>query len=74
MDSKVMKQHAAADLKALKDDLIDDAKSEFAHVSDPAQCGVVVRRHFNGLMITLYILIFVILIGAGTVAYFYTHS
>lgn len=73
MNSKELERHVIADLKVLEKDFVHDAKEEIAHVVDPSQCGVVVQNHFNGLVIALYVFIFLCLATAGFAIYLYTH-
>lgn len=51
----------AANAKHLGQDLTRNPKAEIAHVTDPAQCGNIVRRHFGGIVIALYVFIFLFL-------------
>lgn len=73
MNSKQLETNVLADLKVLEKDFVHDAKEEIQHVIDPAQCGVVVQNHFNGLVMALYVFI-ILFLGALSVAiYLYTH-
>ena len=54
-------------------DLIEKAEQEFEYVADPSQCGVIVRRHFNGIMIAIYVFIALFMLAAITSIYIYSH-
>ena len=73
MNLKTLEGDVAADAKRLKDTLVADVKAEAAHIADPAQCGTIVRRHFNGLLFTLLAFTVVVIAVASVVFYFYTH-
>ena len=73
MDSKILKKHLSEDLHKLEGHMRTDLKAEVAHVIDPTQCGYVVRRHFN-LLVMLLLVFVVLFIGAAAVAvYLYIH-
>lgn len=73
MDLKTMEKDIAADTKHLKDHLVADLKAEAAHVADPEQCGVIVRRHFSGLLFTLLAFTGLVIAVASIGIYFYMH-
>ena len=73
MNSRQLEHNVVADLKKLEKDFVHDAKEELAHVTDPSQCGVVVQNHFNGLLMTLYVFIFLFLTAVIGGIYWYTH-
>ena len=73
MNLKTLEGDVAADAKRLKDTLVADVKAESAHIADPAQCGTIVRRHFNGLLFTLLAFTVVVIAVASGAFYFYTH-
>ncbi len=73
MNLKTLEGNLAADAKHLKDDLLADVKAEAAHIADPAQCGTIVRRHFNGLLFTLLAFAAFMIAVAAIIFYFYSH-
>ncbi len=54
MNLQTMETDLAMNGKKLGNDLASDLKAEFSHVIDPAQCGSIVRRHFDGIVFALY--------------------
>ena len=73
MNLKTLEKDLASDAKHLKNDFIVDLKAEGRHIADPQQCGVIVRRHFSGLLFTL-LAFTVFVIGAASVGiYLYMH-
>ena len=73
MELKTLEHDFAVDAKHLGQDLTRDLKAEIVHVNDPAQCGNIVRRHFDGIVIALYVFIFLFLATALLAFYLYTH-
>lgn len=71
MDLKTMEKHLADNSGHLRSDLVTDLKAEVAHVTDPSQCGVVVRKHFDGIVFALYAFILLFLIATVAALYFY---
>ena len=54
-------------------DLVVNLKAKGRHIADPEQCGVIVRRHFSGLLFAL-LAFTVFVIGAASVGiYLYMH-
>jgi hypothetical protein len=53
----------------LRNDLIAEAK----HIADPAQCGNIVRRHFDGLMMALLTFVALFLVATIFGVATYTH-
>lgn len=73
MDSTTIKKHLSDDIHQLRADMAQDLKAEVAHVTDPSQCGYVVRRHFN-MLLGLLLLFVALFIGAAAFAiYLYIH-
>lgn len=64
MNLQTMNSDLAANGKKLGKDLVSDLKAEVAHVIDPAQCGSIVRRHFDGIVFALYAFIGLFLVAA----------
>jgi hypothetical protein len=64
MNLKTLKADFARNLDQLNAGLMTDAKKELGHIIDPAQCGLIVRRHFNGLMGVIYLFIILFLLSA----------
>lgn len=58
-------------LKESEQKMVKDAKAEFDYVTDPDNCGVVVRNHFDGIVFSLYgfIFLFLALALGGIYAY-----
>ncbi len=52
--------------------MVKDAKAEFDYVTDPDNCGKVVRNHFDGIVFSLYGFIFLFLVLALGGSYAYT--
>ena len=73
MELQTLENHLGNNAKHLREDLVADLKAEAAHVTDPSQCGYVVRRHFDGIMFALLTFILLFLAAAGLAFYFYTH-
>ena len=73
MNLKTLEVDLAADAKHLKDNLVADVKAEAAHIADPAQCGTIVRRHFNGLLFTLLAFTVVVIAVASVAFYIFSH-
>jgi hypothetical protein len=71
MDLKTIEKDIAADTKNFKDHLVADLKAEAEHIADPEQCGVIVRRHFSGLLFTLLAFTGLVLLVASVGIYFY---
>lgn len=71
-DLKILKQNLAANASHLRTDLTVDIKAECAHIADPAQCGSIVRRHFNGLVFTLLLLVVIFMAVAAAGIYFHS--
>ena len=73
MELKMLEHHLGNNARHLRQDLVADLKAEAAHVTDPSQCGYVVSRHFDGIVIALYTFILLFLGAAFLAFYFYTH-
>lgn len=73
MELEMLEHHLGTNARPLRQDLVADLKAEAAHVTDPTQCGVVVRRHFDGIVIALYAFILLFLGAAFLAFYFCTH-
>ncbi len=73
MELKTLENQLGKNAKHLREELVADLKAEAAHVTDPSQCGYVVRRHFDGIMFALLTFILLFLIAAGLAFYFYMH-
>ena len=52
--------------------MVKDAKAEFDYVTDPNNCGEVVRNHFDGIIFSMYGFIFLFLALAIGGIYLYT--
>ncbi len=75
MNSRQLRSNLGDDARMLEGDLARDLKAEYAHVTDPSQCGVVVRGHFTGLVIILYLFIFLFLLAAvAAIAMYMRHG
>lgn len=53
MNLKTLKSDVAIDTTRLMNDLGRDLKAECVHIADPAQCGSIVRRRFNLLLLSV---------------------
>ena len=73
MDLKTLKEDLAANATHLQKDLVADIKAEGAHIADPAQCGNIVRRHFDGLTMTLLLFVALFVAAAALGIFLYTH-
>lgn len=73
MELKTLEQHLGNNARHLRQDLAADLRAEATHVTDPSQCGYIVRRHFDGIVIALYAFILLFLGAAFLAFYFYTH-
>ena len=60
------------DIREKEHELEVKAKAEFDYIAEPNNCGVVVRSHFNGIVIAGYVLIFLFLAGSIFAIYTYT--
>lgn len=73
MDLKTLENDLAGNATHLGKDLVADIKAEGAHIADPSQCGSIVRRHFDGLTMTLLLFV-AVFIGAAAIGIFlYSH-
>lgn len=72
MELKMLSYHLGNNARHLRQDLVADLKAEAAHVTDRSQCGYVVRRHFDGIVIPLYAFILLFLGAAFLAFHFYT--
>ncbi len=59
-------------LRATEQKIVKGAKAEFDYVTDPDNCGKVVRNHFDGIVFSLYGFIFLFLVLALGGIYVYT--
>ncbi|GAC1428638.1 MAG: hypothetical protein NVSMB62_26460 [Acidobacteriaceae bacterium] len=73
MDSTTIKKHLSDDIHQLRADMAQDLKAKVAHVTDPSQCGYVVRRHFNMLLGLLLLFVALFIGAAGFAIYLYIH-
>ncbi len=72
MNLRTLERDLVVNATHLHKDLVTDIKAEAEHLADPAQCGNIVRKHFDGL--TMFLLLFVaVCVGAASVGIFYTH-
>lgn len=53
--------------------LVEEAKQEFEHIADPSQCGIIVRSHFNGITIGIFVFILLFVLAAIGGIMFYNH-
>ncbi len=65
MNFKTLEKDLVVNATQLHKDLIADMKAEGAHLADPAQCGSIVRRHFDGLTMTLLLFVALFLAAAA---------
>lgn len=71
MNLKTLEKNLSSNVKHLRSDLVSDLKAEVAHATDPSQCGVVVKRHFDGIVFALYALILLFLGASAFAIYLY---
>lgn len=64
MNIQQLENNMAANLRNAGNDLANDLKAECAHIADPVQCGSIVRRHFDGIVIGIYVFIGLFLTAA----------
>ena len=57
MNLRTLETHLVGNGRKLGAELACDVKEEVDHVIDPAQCGSIVRRHFDGIVFGLYVFI-----------------
>lgn len=74
MNIQQLEDNMAANLRHAGNDLASDLKAEYAHVADPAQCGSIVRRHFDGIVIGVYVFIGLFLTAAMAAICMFTLS
>ena len=72
MNLKTLETHLVGNGRKLGGELASDVKAEFDHVIDPAQCGSIVRRHFDGIVFGLYVFIGLFLIAAMVGVMYFT--
>lgn len=72
MELHTIRTDLGSNARKLREDLVHDLKAEAAHVTDPAQCGYVVRRHFDGIVFALLAFILLFVAAAAAAIYFYT--
>ena len=72
MNIKTLETHLVGNGRKLRSELASDAKAEFDHVIDPAQCGSIVRRHFDGIVLSIYVFIGLFLIAAMVGVMYFT--
>ena len=73
MNLKTLEHDLSTNATHLKTDLLADLKAEGAHIADPAQCGNIVRRHFDGLTMTLLLFVALFIAAAVLGIFLYTH-
>jgi len=61
------------DMSHLRDDLVADIKAEAVHIANPAQCGNIVKRHLDGLTMTLLLFVALFIGAAALGTFLYTH-
>lgn len=74
MDSRELEGNFARNVRKMGADLQSDLREEVAHVTDPAQCGVVVQRHFDGLVFTLLAFVGGAVLTAVVLIWYFTHQ
>ena len=52
---------------------IQEAEQELEYIADPSQCGNIVRGHFDGIVIGVYVFMALFLLGAIAAIYLYSH-
>ncbi|GAC1516591.1 MAG: hypothetical protein NVS1B11_37720 [Terriglobales bacterium] len=73
MDLKTLEKDLAGNVTHLREDLVADIKAEAVHIADPAECGNIVRRHFDGLTTTLLLFVALFIGAAAFGIFLYTH-
>ncbi|WP_263355540.1 hypothetical protein [Acidicapsa ligni] len=84
MNAKIQDQHPPRNAEQVNDSLYgavkDEVQHEVAHMRDsktpvdPTQSDVLVQKHVNGLVMTLFALVAVILLAAITIIALHGHS
>lgn len=73
MTSGRLKADLARDLRQLVADALRDGNLEIRHVIDPSECGFIVRRHIDGLIMAVLGFVVGFILCAIVGMYFYTH-
>ena len=73
MDLKTLGKDLAGNVTHLREDLVADIKAEAMHIADPAECGNIVRRHFDALTMTLLLFVALFIGAAAFGIFLYTH-
>lgn len=71
MNLQTLETDLGYNAKKLEQDLISDFKAECTHIADPSQCGSIVRRHFDGIMVGIYTFVLGFMAIAGIGIYLY---
>ena len=64
MNAHQLKTNLAENTRKLRHQLAIDLQAEYAHIAEPAQCGSIVQRHFDGIVVAIYLFIALFLIAA----------
>jgi hypothetical protein len=75
MTSEQLKAALAKDLRQLIAEALHDTKLEVRHIIDPSQCGFIVRRHIDGLIMAVlgFVVGFLFFAMVGMYFYFRIH-
>lgn len=73
MNIKTLETNLSANVAHLQEEFVVDLKAEAAHIADPSQCGNIVRRHFDGLTMTLLLFVVLFVAAAALGIFLYTH-
>ena len=71
MNLHTVESHLDRNLHNTTHELASDLKAEAKHFADPAQCGSIVQRHFDGLafsvlgFVTVVLVVAVVALAAG---------
>ena len=72
MNLKTLETHLVGNGRKLGGELASDVKEEIGQVIDAAQCGSILRRHFDGIVFGLYVFIGLFLIAAVVGVMYFT--
>lgn len=60
------------DFKEKEKELLTEVKKDFDYVADPDNCGTIVRKHFDGIVIAGFVFILLFLLAAVGGIYYYS--
>ena len=72
MNLKTLENDLNKNLQTTAHAFAQDAKAEAKHIADPSQCGSIVQRHFDGIVIAGYVFIGLFMLAAIAAIALYT--